>query len=118
MSNQDPKKVDPESGESFFQFLMNNKWDAFAYLVLFVGLILSIFERLIGGLIVGVILGLYFSQATKTALHGFKEYLTNEGIFRGFILVIGVIALFIASPGLCIGTLFGAFIRPYLGNGK
>jgi len=118
MVNPEPKKGEPESGESFFQFLMNNKWDAFAYLVLFFGLILSIFERLSGGLIVGVILGIYFSKATKDTLHGFKEYLSSEGIFRGFILVIGAIALFVASPGLCIGTLFGAFIRPYLGNVK
>lgn len=117
--NQEPKK-EPESphhfGEGFFQFIMNNKWDSFAYLVLFVGLLLSIFERFTGGLIVGVILGIYFSREFRDELAKFKEFLAHEGVFRGFVLVSAAIALFIASPGLCIGTALGVIIRPYLGN--
>ena len=118
-SNQEPKK-EPESphhfGEGFFQFIMNNKWDAFAYLILFIGLLLSIFERFTGGLIVGFILGIYFSREMREELAKFKEFLAHEGVFRGFVLVSAGIALFIASPGLCIGTGVGAVLRPYLGN--
>jgi hypothetical protein len=118
--NQEPKKDEneptPYKGEGFFDFIVHNKWDAFAYIVLFCGLLLSIFERFVGGLIVGAILGIYFSKETREMLAQFKEFLAREGIFRGFVLVAGAIALFMASPGLVIGSLFGAFIRPYLGN--
>jgi len=115
MSNPEQKEPPHGASENFFQFLMNNKWDAFAYVILFIGLLLSIFEPFVGGLIVGAILGLYFSRQTKESIIKLKEYLVVEGIFRGFVLVAAAIALFIASPGLCIGVCFGAFVKPYLG---
>lgn len=46
-------------------FLEENRWDALAYLILFFGLIFSIFERFIGGIIVGIVLGLYFFARSK-----------------------------------------------------
>lgn len=104
------------SVEGFMAFMRENKWDAVAYLILFFGLIYSIFERFTGGLIVGCILGIYFSEETKERFAKFKEFLVEEGIFRGFVVVAGFIALFIASPGLCIGGVVGAFLRPLFGN--
>lgn len=97
-------------------FLEENRWDALAYLILFFGLIFSIFERFIGGIIVGIVLGLYFSQEAKDKFAEFKEFLAVEGIFRGFVIVAAIIALLIASPGLCIGVVLGAFLRPLFGD--
>lgn len=104
------------SVEGFMAFIRENKWDAAAYLILFFGLIYSIFEKFTGGLIVGCILGIYFSDLTKERYTQFKEFLVEEGIFRGFVVVAGLIALFIASPGLCIGVAVGAFLRPLFGD--
>lgn len=112
---QGPKKIEP-SQEGFVQFLLHNKLDAVAYLVLFCGLLLSLFHLFFGGIIVGIILGLYFSKEMQTRLMQFKDFLAHEGVFHGFVVIAAMIALFIASPGLIIGTFCGAFIRPYLGN--
>ena len=109
-----PKKERPV--DSLMVFIQENKCDAVAYLILFFGLVFSIFERFVGGLIVGCILGVYFSQSIKDKWTDFKEYLSNEGIFRGFVIVAAFIALLIASPGLCIGIAFGSFLRPLFGN--
>ena len=118
-SGQEPSKK-PEAphhfGEGFLQFIMNNKMDSFAYLILLCGLVLSIFESFIGGLIVGFILGLYFSKETKAELAKFKDYIAVEGVFRSFVLIAAAIALLIASPGLCIGAIAGAFASPYLSS--
>ncbi len=114
MSSPEPKK-DP-SMNNLMAFIQNNKWDAIAYLMLFVGLIYSIFDRFMGGIVVGCILGIYFSREAKEKCTAFKEYLAEEGIFRGFVIVAAGIALLIASPGLCIGVAFGAFVRPLFGN--
>lgn len=114
MATEDPKKN--PSVDNLVAFIKDNKWDAVAYLILFFGLVFSIFERFIGGMVVGCILGLYFSQETKEKFSMFKEYLAEEGIFRGFVIVAAFIALFIASPGLCIGVAFGAFLRPLFGT--
>ena len=116
-SGQGPQEKKPDAPqEGLIQFLTHNKWDALAYIVLLCGLLFSIFERFQGGLIVGCVLGLYFSSATREWLIQFKEFLADEGIFRGFVLIAGLIALFMASPGLVIGALVGAFLRPYLGD--
>ena len=116
--NKDPKKGDlPLTKEGFFSFIKDNKWDAFAYIVLFAGLLITaIFDRFIGGMLVGLILGIYFSQEISEKFDFFKEYLDQRGIFRGFVVVAAIIALLMASPGLCIGTAIGAFVRPYLGE--
>ena len=118
MPSKGPKKEeDPSMKESFFEFIQHHKWDAFAYLVLFLGLLVTaIFDRFFGGLLVGLILGIYFSQDLREKVELFKEYLDEHGIFRSFVLIAGGIAMFMASPGLCIGTGLGAFVRPYLGE--
>ena len=113
-SPEGPKK--DNSVDNLMVFIRHNKWDALAYLVLFFGLVYSIFERFTGGLVVGCILGIYFSAELKEKFTSFKEYLANEGMFRGFVIVAAFIALLIASPGLCIGAVFGAFLRPLFGN--
>lgn len=114
MANQPKKDPSTGSNESFFHFLMNNKLDTLAYILLFCGLLLALFQYMIGGLLVGIILGLYFSQELGVRATQFKEYIVEEGVFRGFVLIAGVLALFIASPQLCVGTLVGAYTRHYL----
>ncbi len=113
MSSQPPNEPTPKKDESFFDFLVRNKWETLAYIVLIFGILLFIFERFAGGLLVGAILGLYYSHRIRAAVIHFKEDLTREGIFHGFILVATFITLFIAAPGLFIGSMIGAFVRPY-----
>lgn len=110
------KPIESKKGESFLDVLTTNKWDAIAYVALFLGLLISVFERFIGGSIVGLILGFYFSDAVKASLVQFKEYLADEGIFKGFVLLAGALSLLIASPGLVMGSLLGAFIQPFIMN--
>lgn len=107
----------PLTKEGFKEFFSEHKWDAFSYLVLFIGLLITaIFDRFIGGILVGLVLGMYFSQDIHHKFSFFKEYLDQRGIFRSFVLLAAIIALLLASPGLCIGTAIGAFLRPYLGE--
>jgi hypothetical protein len=112
-----PNQKGPESHkQGFMEFIMTHKWDAAAYFLLFIGLISSIFYQITGGFLVGIILGIYFSNEIQKRFTAFKEYLDKEGVFRGFILIGALIALFITTFGLCIGTLVGVFIRPFLGD--
>ncbi len=108
----------PHDFNGFMEFLSTHKWDAVAYVILFLGLLLSIFERLLGGLIVGFISGLYFSKEMQEKFVECKEHFSREGIFRAYVTIVAIIAVFIASPGLIIGTIFGAFLNPYLPNVK
>jgi hypothetical protein len=112
--NSGQKSSEPKP--TLIGFVQDNLAETIAYVVLFAGLILSIFNPVIGGALVGVVLGIYFSQEIIVRAMSFKDLIMTEGIFRGFIVIAAVLALFIASPGLLLGTIIGAWIRPYLGN--
>lgn len=113
----DPKKDEtPSKKQGFMTFVKDNLWESISYVVLFAGLILSIFNPFLGGSLVGVILGIYFSQEILDRSMAFKELVIKEGIFRGFIVIAAVLALLLEAPGLLLGTIIGAWLRPYLGK--
>jgi hypothetical protein len=115
--DQEPKKPEsPKTHEGFVQFVMNHKWDSVAYLLLFIGLITSFFNPITGGLLVGVILGIYFSEVIKARFEVFREMLEKEGIFHAFVIIAAILALIITTFGLFLGTVIGVFIRPALGK--
>lgn len=111
------KKDNPgEQKQNFMAFVKDNIWESISYVVLFAGLILSIFNPFLGGSLVGIILGIYFSQEILDRSMSFKDLVVREGIFRGFIVIAAVLALLLEAPGLLVGTVIGAWIRPYLGK--
>ncbi len=115
--NKQPDRKGPENQkQDFVAFVKDNMGESIAYVVMFAGLIFSIFNPFLGGVLVGVILGIYFSQDILAKMRSFKELVVGEGIFRGFIVIAALLALLIEAPGLLIGTLIGAWIRPYLGK--
>ncbi len=101
---------------TFTGFVKNNLPESIAYVILFAGLILSIFNPVLGGALVGIILGAYFSQEIMDRSLAFKDMVVREGIFRGFIVIAAILALLLEAPGLLLGAIIGAWIRPYLGN--
>lgn len=108
---QEPGKPNQQN---MIEFIKEHKWESVAYFLLFCGLILSVFEKTIGGLLVGLILGIYFSDVIKEKAQDFKNFIHDEGIFRGFIVIASLLAMLIIAFGLCIGTIVGALIKPYL----
>lgn len=113
-SNQDPRKSMKEMGDGFLKCILNNKWESVVYLILLIALVCSIFERFIGGLIVGVIVGAYFSTEIKERFENFKDALVDKGIFHSFVLIALLLAILIASPGLFLGVILGAIIKKYV----
>lgn len=114
---EEKKPVKPAHEKlSFLDFFQQNYIETVAYLLLFCGLILSIFYEFLGGLLVGLVLGIYFAQEVRDRAGAFKSFIDSEGIFRGFIIVAAVLALLIMAPGLLIGSIIGAWVRPFLGD--
>ena len=113
-----PKKVATPDQKGFFAFVSDNLWESISYVIMFVGLIFSlpIFNPFIGGALVGIVLGIYFSQEVLDRVKAFKDFIIEEGIFRGFIIIAAVLALLILAPGLLLGAIIGAWIRPFLGK--
>ncbi len=117
------KPVDTEDSEvkttalgGLIEFFQANLGDTIAYIVLAIGLILCFFHPMIGGLLVGFIMGLYFSKKVSTYAAEFREFLISEGIFRGFIIIASLVAFAISAPGISIGIFLGALTRPLFGD--
>jgi hypothetical protein len=102
------------SGKSFIGIMKTHLGDTVAYSLLAVGLVVCFFDNFTGGLLVGLVTGLYFSKKIVSSLQNFQEILLREGIFRGFVIVIALCAFAISAPGLILGVILGAAIRPLL----
>lgn len=90
--------------EDVYHFAQTNTWDTVAYVVLFIGLLFALFgHSLLGGLIIGIIGGLYFADAIVFRLKHVQEDVKAEGIIRSLIMGGVAIGLFILAPGIFIG---------------
>lgn len=94
----------------------HNLGDTIAYIVLLLGLTLTFFHPFYGGFLVGIIMGLYFSRKVFFWFEQFREFVSKEGVFRGFIVIAAIAAFMISAPGICLGLFIGAFARPLFGK--
>ena len=95
------------------EFSRSNIGDIIAYIFLTLGLLYSFFEPFWGALPVGFILGIYFSAHLFQLIAQFREFLIQEGIFRGFAIIAGIAALIILAPGLCLGLAVGTLVKVF-----
>ncbi len=114
--NEATEKVTPTLIGGAIDVVKNNMGDTIAYAILIGGLLLSFFHPFFGGMPVGFVMGLYFSKKVFLMTAEFREYISHEGIFRGFIIVASIAALAISAPGLCLGLFIGAMARPLFGK--
>ena len=108
-----PGEPTPSTYEGEPDFLRSNLGDIIAYIFLTLGLLYSFFEPFWGAVPVGVILGIYFSAHIFQLIVQFREFLIQEGIFRGFAIIAGIAALVILAPGLCLGLAGGTLVKAF-----
>lgn len=115
-ATNDMKENPSPRGKSnaFLRFVKTHIGDTIAYSLLSMGLVVCFFDVFLGGLFVGLITGLYFARKIVSSFSHFQELLLREGIFRGFVIVVALGALVISAPGLVLGIILGAAIRPLL----
>lgn len=136
MTSSDPKK--PINDESFkerltkkfdnlkndnrldgaFSFAKSNTKDTLAYIFLIIGIILIFFETQLGGLILGVITGLYYSDEIIYIVKHFNELLEEQGFVRVLILAALFVAFFILLPFLFLGMLLGVCTIKLIQQGR
>lgn len=112
-SPEDKRAVQPTMVGGFLEFARANVVDSVAYLLLSASLFFCFFNPFAGSIPVGLIVGLYLSQHIAVAARQFRDFIVDKGIFRGFIVIAALAALIILAPGLCVGVLAGAFLRPF-----
>jgi len=89
-----------EKMEELYSFTRTHTLDTVAYAVLIAGIIISIFSHFWGGILIGVVAGLYFTGEVMFAIKHFSHYVEKYGVFKTFVLGGVLFGLFIARPML------------------
>lgn len=103
------KKEDKFAG--LFDYAKTNTKDVIAYIILIIGIILLFFERFAGELLIGVVFGLYYATEIQGLFRNFNEFIEDQGIVRGIVLGVTLIALFISAPGIFIGAILAVIVK-------
>lgn len=84
-------------------FTRTNTLDTFAYIALFIGIILLFFVNFWGGLIIGAVGGFYFADTFIHWLRNFEVYLEKEGMVKVLILLGVALGFLIVAPTFFLG---------------
>lgn len=103
-----------ETIEKISDFAIKNRKDTAVYILLLLGLIISLFHPFIGQTIIGVVAGLYFADEIAANLRKFNEFAERQGVFRITIFCFIAVALFLAAPGIFFGAAIAIFIMYFL----
>ena len=93
-----------ENFENFYQYATHNVRDTIAYALLIVALVLLLFVPFWGGLIIGLVGGVYFSDEIISMVQNFNTIIEQQGISRSVILGVTLLAFFISAPAIFIGA--------------
>src|SRR3989338_8342495 len=74
-----------EKIEELYKYAKSNTGDTIAYVAMILGILILFFEPLYGGLLVGFIAGLYFSDEIAKPLRSIEESIEELGMVRSLI---------------------------------
>ena len=104
--------------DSLYAFARENTRDTVAYIILFAGILISLFNSFLGGFLIGLITGFYFTTEILAFYDNFHEFLEKYGVFKTFILGGAALGLFIALPSFFLGIAVAIGIGMLVGERK
>jgi len=108
-----PDKKNNDKFENLYNFAKTNTRDIIAYVLMVLGLILIFLPStiLLGGFIIGVVVGLYFTPEILGTLKNYETIVNHEGLVRSLILGGTLIAFLISAPAIFIGAALVILLR-------
>lgn len=107
-----------EKIETLFTYAKTNTMDTIAYILLILGIVFLFFNPFTGGLMIGVITGIYFSEEIASFVEGYNNFIETAGMVKSLILGGALLALFISAPGIFIGGAIAAGVKHLLAPGQ
>ena len=123
MSSNLPPSLDPDKKndnetknkfENFFAEATANTRDIVAYILLVLGIILLFVEHIYGGLLIGVVLGVYFAKEVIEFINNIELFIEKQGLARSLILGGGLLALLISVPAIFVGAAVVVVLRMFI----
>lgn len=97
--------------EDFLSYLKGNVRETIAYVLLVLGILLIYFQPLIGGILVGLVAGVYFGDEIIRAIRNWKDFIETEGMARSLVVAGVTFAFFLSAPAIFIGAAIALLIK-------
>lgn len=118
MSSTPPLTPPPKKEDSILDYLKANVRETICYILLVLGILLIYFEPLYGGLLVGIVGGIYFGDEIMDFFKYWKDFLDKEGIAKCLVLTGLALAFFIAAPAIFVGIAIAIAIKQIFNSTK
>lgn len=100
-----------EKIDGLYQYASANTRDTIAYIILILGLILVFFYSFWGGLLVGLVAGIYFSDEINYIIKNVNQIIEQQGMVRSLVLGGTLLALFILAPSVFVGIAIAVALK-------
>ena len=105
-------------GGAGFDFGSDGTMDIVAYIVAFLGVLFSFFNPTVGGVLVGVVVGIYFADEVMAFLKGLEARYHSLGMCKAIVAGAGLVALVISIPTLFITSAIVGAVASMVKPGK
>ncbi len=102
--------------ESCSHFVKENTLDTFAYFLLILGLIFLFIYPHLGGILIGLVGGYYFSDEIINRVKSWKHFLEKHGAVKSLVYAAVLLAVFISIPWLLITAFIVAGLKYFLSS--
>jgi len=100
-----------EKIETLFSYAKSNTMDTIAYVLLILGIVFLFFREFYGGVMIGLVVGVYFSNEIISLVKDCNGYIEKQGMVKSLIVGGTLLALFISAPGIFIGAAIAAGLK-------
>lgn len=105
-----------EHFDAVYQYAQENTRDTVAYIVLILGILLIFFKPFWGGLLVGLVVGIYFYNEILAIFQDLNGFIEAQGMVRSLILGGIAVAFFISAPMIFIGAALAVGVKYFIGS--
>ncbi|GAB4238061.1 MAG: hypothetical protein Tsb0021_17820 [Chlamydiales bacterium] len=103
-----------ETFDEIYQYAANNTRDSIAYVLLAIALILVLFVHFWGGLLIGLVGGIYFCEELVSWIKNLKTFTQHEGLNRCVVMGAVLLGFIIMAPSIFIGAAIAIGVRKML----
>lgn len=97
--------------DTLISYAQKNTKDTVAYILLAIGILWMFAHPFNGGILVGLVVGFYFSKELIQFTKDYHVYLEEQGYGKAIVLGGGTLALFLMAPGIFIGIAIMAGLK-------
>lgn len=102
--------------DDLYSYAKTNPRDVISYVLLVLGIVLLFAQPIYGGLLVGIVAGVYFSQEIIRGVKNLESIIEEQGLVRSIIAGAVLLAFFILAPAIFVGAAVMIGIKVLLGS--